>query len=276
MGRLSAYVRMVICVLSMALAEAVVAETEVFDRELGKYRLMLNDDPWANPAHLDIERGERLWKTVAGPNKVTLEGCDFGKGPGVVDGAFAGLPRYFADASRVMDVETRILWCRRSLQGIDNSELLRSPHPEAGAPVGDVGAIAVWIASRSRGLKFAAPVGHRKEQEALALGESLFYRRMGPLDFACATCHADTGKRIRLQPLPDLAMPEEAGHVVGAWPAYRVSSAHVMTMQHRIFDCFWQMRLHRIEMGSEVTNALISYLTAKAQGGEVRVPGMKR
>src|SRR5437667_11084989 len=84
------------------------AETE---KAIGKYRAMLKEDPWSNPGLLDADRGEALWRTAAGPKKATLEQCDLGKGPGKVDGAFAELPRYFADADRVMDVETRILWC---------------------------------------------------------------------------------------------------------------------------------------------------------------------
>jgi sulfur-oxidizing protein SoxA len=49
-----------------------------------------------------------------------------------------------------------------------------------------------------------------------------------------------------------------------------------MTMQHRIYDCFWQMRLPEVELGSEATVALVSYLVHKAAGGEVQAPGMKR
>ena len=42
----------------------------------------------------------------------------------------------------------------------------------------------------------------------VALGEALFFRRSGPFDFSCATCHAAEGLRIRLQGLPYLADPE--------------------------------------------------------------------
>ncbi|MFM9941162.1 MAG: sulfur oxidation c-type cytochrome SoxA [Hyphomicrobiaceae bacterium] len=252
------------------------AQQEAVERELEKYRRMMKDDPWSNPANLDADRGETLWKTAAGPKTASLEQCDLGLGAGKVEGAFAQLPRYFADADRVMDVETRILWCRQALQGIDDAKFLDNPHPAGGQPVKDVGAIATWIASKSSGLKFAAKMEHPKEKEAIALGENLFNRRMGPFDFACTTCHADSGKRIRLQPLPFLAKPEEARKVIGEWPAYRVSSTHVMTMQHRVLDCFWQMRMHRVEMGSETTNALIAYMVKTAEGGDIAAPGMKR
>ena len=86
----------------------------------------------------------------------------------------------------------------------------------------------------------------------------------------------NSGKRIRLQGLPFLAQSEESRHVIGQWPAYRVSTTQVMTMQHRLFDCYWQMRLPELEMGSDVSVALIAYLTNKAQGGEISAPGLKR
>ena len=268
------------CALSLAAIAAIpgtqaIAEGAI-ERELEKYRRMMKDDPWSNPGNLDADRGEQLWKTPAGPKTASLEACDLGLGAGKVDGAFAQMPRYFADADQVMDVETRILWCRDTLQGIDNSEYLKSPHPGGGAPVKDVGAIATWIASKSAGQSFAAKMEHPKEKAIVALGQTLFNRRMGPFDFACTTCHADSGKRIRLQPLPYLAKPDEARTVIGEWPAYRVSSAHVMTMQHRILDCFWQMRMHQVEMGSDVTVALIAYMVKTAEGGAISAPGMKR
>lgn len=246
------------------------------EKGIEKYRKMLREDPWANPGLLDADRGETLWTTPRGPNKVSLEKCDLGKGPGVVDGAFAELPRYFADADRVMDAETRILWCMEKLQGFNRADLVKSPHPSGGQPVKDLGAMATYVALKSSGMKFAPKSDHPKEKEALALGETLFFRRSGPFDFACATCHDAGGTRIRLQELPHLSDPKEASKVVGEWPAYRVSSTHVMTMQHRLYDCYWQMRMPRLELGSDVSVALITYLNNQAKGGEIAAPGLKR
>src|SRR5512136_2871003 len=76
--------------------------------EIARYRAALQD---GNPAELWEARGEALWKTARGPKNATLEGCDLGLGPGVVKGAYAQLPRYFRDADRVQDLETRLVWC---------------------------------------------------------------------------------------------------------------------------------------------------------------------
>jgi sulfur-oxidizing protein SoxA len=258
------------CVAAPARAQD---ETE---KAVEKYRQMLKEDPWSNPALLDADRGEALWKTAAGPNRSTLEKCDLGKGPGVVDGAFAELPRYFADAGKVMDLETRLLWCVEKLQGMNRADLVKRPHPAGGQPVKDLGAIATYVASKSNGLKYAAKLDAPQEKAAVELGQAVFFRRQGPHDFACATCHADSGKRIRLQGLPYLSQKEEAKQVIGQWPAYRVSTTHVMTMQHRLYDCYWQMRMPELQMGSDVSVALIAYLTKTAEGGEIAAPGLKR
>ena len=270
--------RTLIAAACVAVAIPFIATAQDADTEKGieKYRQMLRKDPWTNPGLLDADRGEILWKTPRGPKNVSLEQCDLGKGPGKVDGAFAELPRYFADADRVMDLETRILWCMEKLQGFNRADLVKRPHPGGGQPIKELGAIATYVASKSSGLKFAAKAELPKEKDAIALGEVLFNRRSGPFDFACSTCHASSGLRIRLQGLPFLADPKEAREVIGQWPAYRVSSAHVMTMQHRLYDCFWQMRMPELQLGSELSVALIAYLVKMAEGGEISAPGLKR
>jgi sulfur-oxidizing protein SoxA len=175
-----------------------------------------------------------------------------------------------------MDAETRILWCMQTLQGIDIEPRLKEPHPASNEPVGEVGAMATWVASRSAGQTFRATFTHPRERATLALGELLFERRMGPFDFSCLSCHGASGKRIRRQGLAHLTDPAEARQVVGEWPAYRVSTANVMTLQHRLYDCFWQMRLPPLKLGSEVSVALTAYLVSRGHGGTIAAPGLKR
>lgn len=275
-ARLAVLALLSLAAMGIASLHLLAAEPDAIDRGLENFRAMLKADPWANPALLDADRGAALWTDRRGPYKASLERCDLGKGPGVVDGALAGLPRYFRDAGRVMDLETRLLWCMETLQGFDPANLTAKPHPAANEPVGDLGAIATWVASRSTGKTFAAPLTHPRERATLALGETLFHRRSGPFDFSCASCHGTPGKRIRRQGLAHLLNPDEARRVVGEWPAYRVSTANVMTLQHRLYDCYWQMRLPELKLGSEASVALVSYLVKLAEGGEIAAPGLKR
>src|SRR3990172_6529213 len=246
------------------------------EREVEKYRQMLTQDPWSNPGLLDADRGEALWLEKRGPKMASLEQCDLGKGPGKLEGAFAELPRYFRDVDRVMDLESRIVWCMEQLQGFARADIVKRPYSKANQSGTELEALATYVAHKSNGFKFAPQLQHASERAALAAGEALFFRRQGPMDFSCSTCHADAGKRIRLQGLPYLGKPEEARQVIGNWPAYRVSQGTVMTMQHRITDCYWQMRLPLIDYGSDVAGALTMFLVNQAKGGDITAPQIKR
>ncbi len=263
--------------VALALLPAVtVRAQDATEREVEKYRKMLTEDEWSNPGLLDADRGEALWREKRGPKMASLEQCDLGKGPGKVEGVFAELPRYFPDADRVMDLESRVVWCMEKLQGFLRADIVKRPYSKANQSGTELEALATYVAHKSNGYKFTPQLQHAREREALAVGAALFYRRQGPMDFSCSTCHADAGKRIRLQGLPFLGKPEEARQAVGAWPAYRVSQGTVMTMQHRITDCYWQMRIPLIDYGSDVTVALTMFLVNQAKGGDITAPQIKR
>ena len=86
------------------------------------------------------------------------------------------------------------MWCMEKLQGFARADIVKRPYSKANQSGTELEALATYVANKSNGLKFAPPLAHPKEQEALALGEALFFRRQGPMDFSCATCHADSGQ----------------------------------------------------------------------------------
>lgn len=257
--------------LAAALAGPAQAQSTATD-EIAKYREMLQD---GNPADLWEIRGEELWKQARGPRKASFERCDLGQGPGVVQGAYARLPRYFADTDKVQDLESRLLSCMVDLQGLSDAEARKNLFSKEGSP-SDMEALVAYVAAASKGMRVEVPTEHPKEQEAYRIGEQAFYYRAGPHDFSCATCHAESGKRIRLQDLPKLTGGPGAQQAFGAWPAYRVSQGTVRTMQHRLYDCFRQQRFPAAEYGSELLTALTVYMGKNADGGEMAAPALKR
>ena len=240
--------------------------------EIEKYRQALQD---GNPAELWVARGEDLWRKPAGPKKVSLEKCDLGLGPGVVKGAYAQLPRHFADADRVMDLETRLVWCRVNLQGMTEAEAKRNPFGGPGVK-SDLEALTAWITFESMGVKMAVSLDHPKMREAYDIGKAIFFFRGGPYDFACATCHAEDGKRIRLQDLPNLSTKAGAQKGYTTWPAYRVSQGVLRTFQWRLNDCFRQQRFPELEFGSPASIALTTFLAYNANGALFAAPSIKR
>lgn len=266
--------RMLGCAVFAAAATVTAGAASAQSDDLAKYHAMLSD-PFANPGWFAVDRGEVLWSTPAGPKNATLEDCDLGLGPGVVDGAYAQMPRYFADADRVMDADTRIAWCREALQGIPFAQSAKTAFSRKNE-YSEMQDLTAYVAAQSEGMPLAPPMAHPREVQAAAIGEALFHRRGSMLDYSCATCHGHTGARIRLQELSNLTEADEAGAVMVTWPTFRVSHETVRTMQHRMWDCQWQMRMPDIAFGSEASVALISYLTRTGAGAEMASPGLKR
>ncbi len=240
--------------------------------EIAKYRAALQD---GNPAELWEARGEDLWKQKRGPKNVSLEQCDLGLGPGVVKGAYAQLPKYFADADRVQDLETRLVWCMVTLQGYSEADAKKGPFGRPGHK-SDIEALVAYVTSQSRGVKMNVSLSNPKESEAYREGEKMFYFRGGTHDFACATCHGEDGKRIRLQDLPNLSSTEGAQKAYTTWPAYRVSQGELRTFQWRLNDCFRQQRFPELIFASDASIALTMFLAHNANGAAYDAPAIKR
>ncbi|MEF9943320.1 MAG: sulfur oxidation c-type cytochrome SoxA [Burkholderiaceae bacterium] len=255
------------CAASAALGQSNTAD------EIAKYRAMLQD---GNPAELVVMRGEELWKTKRGPKNASLEACDIGMGPGVLKGAYAKLPRYFADADAVQDFESRLVWCMVNLQGFTPAEAKKNPYSGAGQRQTDVETLTAYVVEESRGAKIEVPQNHPKERAAFARGQQLFYMRGGPFDFSCSTCHSRDDQRIRLQELPNLTQKDAAQKAFAQWPAYRVSQGTLRTMQWRLNDCFRQQRFPYLEFTSPASVDLITFLGVNASGGTMDSPAIKR
>lgn len=239
--------------------------------QLAEYRRMLAD---GNPSELYEAEGEELWSKPAGPKNASLEKCDLGLGPGVVQGASAQLPRYFKDTDRVQDLESRLMTCMDTLQGIPEADIVKGSFGKGVRK--NLEAIVAYVVTQSKGLKINVPATHPKEKEMLTLGEKIFYLQGGPMDFSCASCHAVDNKRIRMQDLPNLTTAKGAAEGWGSWPAYRVSSGTFWTMQQRLNDCYRQQRMPFPIYGSEATIALSVFMANTANGGTVQTPGLKR
>ncbi len=193
--------------------------------EAKRQKQLLLETAGVLPTELIVEQGRELFYRK-GPSGKTMEACDFGLGPGVLEGAAARLPRYFLDTGRVEDLDLRILTCLTRVQGFKPEAVKRS----------EVVAIAFYVASHSTGKPIQVRLLFPEERELYALGEKLFYARTGARDVGCATCHVSyVGRRAGVLPYADvLGQDKSWTH----WPAYRYSNDQAWTMQDRIRACY--------------------------------------
>ncbi|MBP9905767.1 MAG: sulfur oxidation c-type cytochrome SoxA [Rhodoferax sp.] len=257
--------------LTGALVPAAFAQKSAAVQSIEEYRAMLAD---GNPAELFEAKGEDLWKKARGPKNASLEKCDLGQGPGVVKGAFVTLPRYFADTNRVQDLESRLLTCMETLQGLNAAEIAKTGFGKG--EQNNMTALATWIAAESRDMKFNLPQAHPQEKISYEVGKRLFFQRGGPHDFSCASCHGGDNWRIRLQDLPNLTKNPGDGIGFAAWPAYRVSNGQMWGMQQRLNDCYRQQRFPYPGFASDATVALGTYLGVNSTGSKSIAPALKR
>ena len=245
---------------------------EAITAEFEKFREVMED---ASPAELFEAKGEDLWKMRRGPKNVSLEQCDLGLGPGVLKGAYVRMPRYFADAGQVMDVERRIVYCMVTLQGFKAGDLAKKPFADE-SQTPDPVSLVTYVAGQSRGMKIEVPQAHAKEREAYAIGREIFNFRAGAWDFSCASCHGEDGKRIRTQELPNLSSKDQAVRAFQGWPGYRMTGGLMHTLQWRMNDCFRQQRFPEPGYVSETISDLMTYLAVNANGNVYKGPGIKR
>ncbi len=153
--------------LAFAVAGAAHAQGKSTADGIAEYRKMLED---GNPAELFEAKGEDLWKRTRGPKNVSMEQCDLGRGPGVVKGVFVTLPRYFPDTKRVQDLESRLMTCMETLQGIPAAEVAKTPFGRGEQQ--NMEALVAWISAESRGMRFDLSQSHPAEREMYELSSA--------------------------------------------------------------------------------------------------------
>jgi len=214
------------------------------------------------PGELFAFEGEELFFTARGPNDVTMEECDFGLGPGVIEGAYAQLPRYFADSDRVEDADTRVVTCMTMVQVFSMEEIDRD----------EVKALVAYVASLSGGEEIQLDMSPPQMQTMFDLGEQLWFYRAGSRDFSCESCHdAAAGKRVRLSPLrsPDQGLSDH-------WPAYRFEVDKLYTLEDRLQFCYESISITPPQHYSDPLIALSVYMRSIAEGFPLDVVGFTR
>ncbi|WP_299431034.1 sulfur oxidation c-type cytochrome SoxA [uncultured Meiothermus sp.] len=252
--------------LAFGLGIALTQQQEVDPfKEAQRQRELFRQTAGILPGELYAAQGEELFAQKRGPRNASLEACDFGLGPGKLEGAHAQLPRYFADTRRVEDLETRIASCMVRLQGFKLAEIKRE----------DIKALSAFVASKSSEMPLRVVPRTSQEIAMYNLGRELWFHRAGNRDMNCSICHdAYAGSRVRLSPVrsPRQGLSNE-------WPAYRFEADKLYTLQDRIAFCYVSIGIAAPEFYSEPYIALSVYMLAEATRGRnslTEMPGFTR
>ncbi len=213
----------------------------------------LQDDDFANPGFLWVDRGEALFQTsVSG--EPACQSCHEDKLIGIA----ATYPAIDSEAGTLLNIEGRINQCRSKYQNLTALEYESE----------DLLALTAYLAYQSRGTPVSVKVEGQAEKH-YANGEAYFETRRGQFNLSCQQCHTESwGKKLRGDTISQ-------GHGNG-FPAYRLEWQSLGSIQRRLRDCDTGVRAEPLPFGDQTYIDVELYLAARAKGLAAESPAVRR
>jgi len=223
---------------------------------LGADLRSLQNDDFANPGMLWVERGEKLWSEPAGKKNQSCASCHK-DAQSSMRGVAARYPRVDA-GGKLFNIEGRINACRVEHQG---AEPLRYESEE-------LLALTAYVARQSLALPIAARIDGPARAHFDA-GQTAYRLRRGQMNLSCAHCHeANWGKRLLSETISQ-GQPN-------AYPAYRLEWQTLGSLERRLRACLSGIRAEMLPYGSPEYLDIELYLAWRAQGLPIETPGVRR
>jgi len=224
---------------------------------LGQDLRSLQNDEFANPGMLWVERGEKLWREPGGKKSQSCASCHQ-DAKSSMRAVAARYPRIDPASGKLLNLEGRINACRVEHMG---AEPFRYESE-------DMLSITAYVARQSRGLPMSASIDGAARAHFDA-GAAAYRLRRGQMNLSCAHCHdANWGKRL-------LSETISQGHPNG-YPAYRLEWQTMGSLERRLRACLSGIRAEMLPYGAPEYLDLELYLAWRAQGLPIETPGVRR
>ena len=252
-------IALAICAVPAAAQRRVIPPSDIKSgfEFLGPDLKKLQQDDFANPGTLWVDRGEKLWRAAAGGDGKSCADCH-GDARTSMKGVAVRYPKIDERTGKLMSLEARIL----------QSRVERQKAPPLARESEDLLALSAYITSLSRGLPMEANIDGPARRN-FELGEAFFFRRRGQLNLACMHCHdANWGRTLFEERISQ-------GHP-NAWPAYRLDWQAMGSLERRLRACLSGVRAEILPYGSPEYTDLALYLSWRARGLPIESPGVRR
>jgi L-cysteine S-thiosulfotransferase len=224
---------------------------------LGEETRALQDDAFANPGMLWVERGEALWSAPAGAAGKSCADCH-GAAVESMKGVRARYPVFDSALGRPINLEQRINQCRRE-------RMQAAPWPWESE---ELLAITAFVGHQSRGMpvqvRIDGPMAPHFER-----GKAFWFERRGQLDLACSQCHDDlAGRRL----YGDVISQGQSN----GFPVYRMLWQTMGSVQRMFRWCNSSVRAEPYPLGAKDYVDLEVYLAWRGRGLPVETPAVRR
>ncbi len=216
----------------------------------------LQMDDFDNPGMIFVDQAIDNWNTVEGSEGKSCASCHEA-GPEEFAGLRTVLPRWNEDAGAIWSMEDYINESRVTHMGAEPWKWGKA----------DMNAMVALISLQSRGMPMNIAIDG-PAAEAWALGEELYYTRVGQLDMSCSNCHEDNyGVMIRADHLSQ-------GQING-FPVYRLKNAKLNSTHNRFSGCMKNIRATPYPVGGDEFRALELYVGSRGNGLSVEGPSVR-
>jgi len=216
---------------------------------------VMQDDDFANPGLLSVERGQELFNQKYEKGKACAD-CHGEEGEKFDNKRLASYPMYNHRSKEIITLQKRINNCQSTI----TNKSLATDHP-------DLIDLETFVRNRAHGEKVniqtEGPV-----KELLKQGEKIFNTRYGLIDMSCQHCHGFyPGEMIRGQKISQ-------GQANG-FPAYRLATGEMANLHLRIQQCMTLLRAEPFATDSEEIKLLGLYLMSRSNGLVIETPAVR-
>jgi L-cysteine S-thiosulfotransferase len=217
----------------------------------------LQDDDFANPGLLWVDRGRERWKQVDGVAATSCASCH-GDAATSMYGVRTRYPLFDRTRGKLINLEQQINRCRAQ-------HMQATPYPYESETLLDLSA---FIGFQSRGMPMDVKIDG-PAQPFFEAGQAFFYTRRGQLDMACAHCHEHyAGQRLR----GDIISQGQ----INGFPIYRFTW-QTLGSTHRMFEwCNTSVRAEPYPLGSDEYVNLELFMTWRGRGLPIETPAIRR
>lgn len=216
----------------------------------------MQDDDFANPGLLTVDRGEELFNQKHESNGKSCAQCHGEEGEKLNTKEIARYPVYNDKTKNITTLQKQINNCRATI----TDQKLVTDHP-------DLVALETFVRNRAVGEKVNVET-EGAVSSLLQKGEKLYKTRYGLIDMSCYHCHTlYPGQMIRGQKISQ-------GQSNG-FPAYRLDTGEVANLHLRIQQCMSLLRADPFATDSEEINLLGLYLMSRSNGLAIETPAVR-
>ena len=217
---------------------------------------MMQDDDFANPGLLAVDRGEELFNKKHESSGKTCAQCHGEEGEKLNTKMIARYPIYDTKSKEIVTLQKQIKRCRSSI----TDKTLDTDHP-------DLLALETFVRNRAIGEKVNVKTDGAV-LELLQQGEKIYKTRFGLIDMSCYHCHTlYPGQMIRGQKISQ-------GQSNG-FPAYRLASGEITNLHQRIQQCLDLLRAEPFATVSKEIKLLGLYLMSRSNGLPIETPAVR-